>query len=144
MTKKRANPPSPGRPDASAVGQQLARLTARGLKVEAWREYGWATDKEFQFRIEKPTGVRGNSIPDVDVWMGFKSHDDRKSDAPRLWLFADGANWVVLLHDYVPGPGPGDFRHVHARLEDAVGDVWDYYFGDPARMQARWRAAGLG
>jgi hypothetical protein len=97
-----------------------------------------------QFRIEKPIGVRGNSIPDKDVWMGFKTHDDRESDAPALWLFADNANWVVLLHEYVPGPGPGDFRHTYACLGDAIADVLDYYFGNPDRMQAKWRAAGLG
>jgi hypothetical protein len=76
--------------------------------------------------------------------MGFKSHDDRESDAPALRLSTDNGDWIVSLHEYVPGPGPGDFRHLHGHLADAIADILDYYFGDPARMQAKWRAAGLG
>jgi hypothetical protein len=126
------------------IRAQLDRLTSRGLSVSPPSPHGPVDDKEIRFRIKKPKGVDGNSIPDTGVWMGFKASDDRESDAPALWLHTDNTDWVVLLHEYIPGPGPGDFRHIHGCLEDAITDILDYYFGDPGRMQVKWRAAGLG
>jgi hypothetical protein len=76
--------------------------------------------------------------------MGFQANDDREFDAPALWLFAEKATWVVKLHEYTPGPGPGDFHHTYDELPEAIEDVLDYYFGNPDRMQEKWRAAGLG
>ena len=66
--------------------------------------------------------------------------EERESDAPTLNLQSDNGTWVVSHRGGLcPGPGPGDFWHAHDRLDDAVGDILDFFFGDPARMRATWR-----
>jgi hypothetical protein len=58
-------------------------------------------------------------------------------DAPCPWLhFADG-RWVVTVHEYVPGPGPGDFVNRWATCEEAVADILDYLLGDPSRTSVK-------
>jgi hypothetical protein len=127
-----------------ALQRELARLTDAGLAVSRPQHCGPPDEKEFGFRVSKPRGAGGHSIPDTNVWMGFATADDRPSDAPLLWLSTDNGKWVVSLRECIPGPGPGDFENVHDRLGNAISDILDYYFGDPSRMQAKWRATGLG
>jgi hypothetical protein len=45
--------------------------------------------------------------------------------------------WVVTVHEYIPGPGPGDFVNVWDTPEEAVADILDYLLGDPARMRVK-------
>ena len=129
------------------VQQQLARLTDAGLTLtEPMERYAnIGDDHEFGFYVQKPREVKGNSLPNTEVWLGNELRDERKTDAPVVMLETDNGQWVVRCGgSFTPGPGPGDFRHVYDRLDEAVGDVLDFYFGDAARAQAIWKNEGMG
>jgi hypothetical protein len=84
--------------------------------------------------IGKPSTVAGNSIPGRTGHWGT-SGATVDSPCPRLH-FADGS-WVVTVHEYIPGPGPGDFVNRWRTCEEAVADVIDYLLGDLARMSVK-------
>jgi hypothetical protein len=124
------------------VQEQLQRLRSAGLAVsDAVRRYG---DNDFGFVICKPKSTPGNSFPIKEVWLGETLSDKRAMDAPALMLETDNGRWVLGYHMWTPGPGPGDFRHVYDRLDEAIGDVLDFYFGDPERVRRIWRNSGMG
>lgn len=56
-------------------------------------------------------------------------------DAPTVVLYSTGDTWVVLLHEHVPIMGVGDFENEWESPQQAVDDILDFYFGDPARMK---------
>jgi hypothetical protein len=58
-------------------------------------------------------------------------------NAPQLWLHRDGIRWFVTSHDYVPGPGPGDFVNEWDTAEEAVADILDIYFDTSARTDLK-------
>lgn len=119
--------------------QQLDRLRERGLEFSGPNFDGNPSNKEIWFCIEKPVGVPGNYILQSPFSSGIKN-DDRKTDAPRLHLSTSNGDWIVSLRELVPGPGNGEFEHIHFHLETAIADILDYYFGDPIRMKSLWRA----
>lgn len=57
-----------------------------------------------------------------------------------MWFHSDGKKWVVTVHDYIPGPGPGDFRNEWDTPEEAVTDILDFFFGDQTRMNVKREA----
>jgi len=86
--------------------------------------------------VGKPNDVPGNSI------AGYEGHwgtTGRVVDAPSPRLHYDPApgKWVVTVHEYIPGPGPGDFVNEWDTPEGAVADILDYLLGDPARMRVK-------
>src|SRR5437879_2816939 len=96
----------------AVIEPELMRLTSAGLEVSPPCQHGFMYDAanrdEFGFGILKPKSVGGNSVP---------SAGERPTDAPRLSLFTDNGTWIVEVHEYTPGPGPGDFKHIHTRLD---------------------------
>ncbi len=86
--------------------------------------------------IAKPAAIKGHSLPEYKAWWDV---DGPVLDAPSLFLHANSGRWFVTSHDYVPGPGPGDFVNDWATPEEAIADVLDFYFGSPTRMNAKHR-----
>lgn len=85
--------------------------------------------------VGKPKGVGGNSLEDYGSSWGLNGPD---LDAPALTLHAEAeGRWFVTLHACIPGPGPGDFVDEWATPQEAVADILDFFFGDPARMGAK-------
>jgi hypothetical protein len=80
--------------------------------------------------IAKPVSVAGNDVPGFDCQFG----DSEMRVGPALFFHRAGAKWIVTSHDFVPGPGPGDFVNAWDTPEQAVADILDFYFGDPVRM----------
>jgi hypothetical protein len=91
--------------------------------------------------VGKPQRAGGHSLPD---FVGYWADGDLRLDAPTLYLHTCGSRWFVTSHDYVPGPGPGDFIREFASPEEAVSDILDFYFGDPARMALKRNAGHSG
>lgn len=119
---------------AAILKQHLDRLRDTGLLVS---DPFVANHVAFPdgVMVAKPASVKGNSLPDFECsWGGCKL------DAPSLSLHSGGARWFVTSHDFIPGPGPGDFVNEWATAEEAVADVLDFYFGNPARMDVKRRA----
>lgn len=80
--------------------------------------------------VAKPTSVAGNDVAGFDCQFG----DSEVRVGPALFFHRDGAKWIVTSHDFMPGPGPGDFVNAWDTPEEAVADILDFYFGDPVRM----------
>ena len=117
--------------------EALARLTDAGLLVsdpfvETHAGYpGGVT-------VAKPASVPGNGIPGYDAgWGTGWGMTAIHLDAPALQLHGERGCWVVTSHDYVPGPGPGDFVNEHRLINDALDDILDFFLGNPDRMQTK-------
>jgi hypothetical protein len=90
--------------------------------------------------VAKPASLPGHSLPGYEAWWGMSGV---RLDAPGLYFHSDGSKWFVTSHDYVPGPGPGDFVNVWNTPEQAVADILDFYFGSPNRMDVKRRAGAV-
>lgn len=79
--------------------------------------------------------LKPRSNPD-DHSPGMECHGERGifiTDDPMVWLYPYDDVWFVTVHEYAPGPGPGDFTDVWDTPDEAVTDLLDYLFGDPVR-----------
>ena len=84
--------------------------------------------------IGKPASVNGNNIPDYE-WGWYST--DLVLNAPLVYFHREENDWVVTVHDYMPGPGAGDFVNRHDSADKAIQDILDYYFGDPSRINSK-------
>ncbi len=91
---------------------------------------------EHGVRVGKPTAAKGNLIPGYEA--GYVTMGDEveppEMDAPYVVLFSKGKEWFVRAQECIPKPGHGDFTNVWTTADEAVQDILDFYFGDPARM----------
>lgn len=87
---------------------QFDRLREKGLLLSA--PYG-SDHAGFPngVRIAKPESVHGNGVPGHEVHWGIE-RDAVVVDAPVLTFHGDDGQRIVECHQWVPGPGPGDFR----------------------------------
>ena len=100
----------------------------------------WEDDHPFMpscVGVAKPVHVAGNRQPSRATRWGMGDI----VDTPTLNFFYSDGNWHVVCHEYKPGPGPGDFHDQWSTGEEAIRDILDFFFGEPARMNARSRAA---
>lgn len=111
----------------------IERLRSAGLFVsEPWpSDHVWPNN----VLVGKPVGVPGNSIPGFSTGFGISDRVEFDGPPARFWF--NGEVWLVLAEEYCPGPGPGDFLDEWNTPEEAVEDILNFYFGDPARMQAK-------
>jgi hypothetical protein len=87
--------------------------------------------------IYKPHGAGGNCLP---VNGYYQAGDAPIIDAPRAILHAERGKWIMTVREGIPLPGPGDFTNEWDTPEQAVADILDYFFGDPARMLVKRHA----
>jgi hypothetical protein len=81
--------------------------------------------------IAKPASVEGNHV------NNYKSScDEIPINAPAVLLLPTEQGWMVLNQEHIPTSGPGDFKNVWQTQQEAVDDILDFYFGNPARMDA--------
>ncbi|MCB9469966.1 MAG: hypothetical protein H6677_16970 [Candidatus Obscuribacterales bacterium] len=113
----------------------LEKLRTSGLHVShtipAFNDGVW---------VGKPVTTRGNSIQGYEPGYIVIGDDPLppKMDAPMLKFHKTKTEtWMVRGDDYVGGPGPGDFNNEWNTPEEAIEDILDFYFGDPARMRAK-------
>ena len=114
---------------AQIPDEVVSKLRGAGLLVDRCFD---ADDREFPggVVIAKPVGVAGNEVAGFDCSFG----DSGARVGPAVFLHHDSSKWIVTSHDFVPGPGPGDFVNAWDTPDEAVADVLDFYFGDPVRM----------
>lgn len=124
--------------------EYIRKLESHGLFVS---EAGEA-DSAFPggVLVGKPESVKGNCIPRFvrSYAPDLKLIDDQiqicdevRCDAPLVRLFGTGDSWFVLSQDYSPVFGPGDFKDEWATIDEAVGDILDFFFGSPLRMKLK-------
>lgn len=89
-------------------------------------------------RVAKPRSTPGNALQGEGSMLAIAAGKEVTTlDAPILELYTNGNSWFVRSHDWVPGPGPGDFVNEWSTVDQAVIDILDFYFGPPARMEAK-------
>lgn len=62
--------------------------------------------------IKGPVGGRGG----IRVLQG-----------PILWIYEEDGFWFAVKHEWIPGPGPTDFRCKYATAEEAVDRVLQFF-----------------
>lgn len=104
------------------------KLTDRSLKI-----FGDSN----RYTILKPIDVKGNHIPKWESLPIITEYNEKSevskeyvSDAPPLSLWFIKNSWRVIHHDWVPGPGPGDFNIEFKNEDDAIDFIITYYFSD--------------
>jgi hypothetical protein len=100
----------------------LEQLRAAGLIIQGPFPAGHRAFPDGVMMSREQETVHGNLA-------GLKS--------PVVWLHTKDERWYVNSLEYVPGPGPGDFGHEFATAEEAVADILDFFFGNPARIAAK-------
>ena len=68
---------------------------------------------------------------------GTESH----SDMPGIKLYKENLNWKISVHEYAPGPGPGDFDLVCGTEDQAVNEILHYFFDQNEWVEAASEAA---
>lgn len=94
--------------------------------------------------ICKPVSTPGNCIQDYS--SGYISIGDEPAcpdtDAPMLALYPEGDEWVVEGVESSGGMGPADFIDRWPSAEEALQDIFDFFFGDPERMRKKAERKG--
>src|SRR5262245_29664988 len=121
---------------AAIPGICLAQLQAAGLLISEPFDHDHEVFPDGVV-VAKQSSVPGNYLPDYECWCGGM---DVLLNGPAVWFHSDAPCWVVTSHDYVPGPGPGDFVNIWRTPEEGVADILDFYFGNPNRMQVKQSA----
>jgi hypothetical protein len=100
------------------------------------------------YPISLPQSSGGNGFPGYEVHFTDHCGLEQISHMPTLRLWGEAGHWNVEVRDYVPGPGPGDFRKIFVSLDDALRSILSYFFDpeddhfgdaqrDPRRQPAR-------
>lgn len=118
----------PGR--EGATDEAVQRLVDKGLLVGPEHGFGGPWPERSRI-VTKPREALGNCRPGDRTSWGL---DGPICDAPHLILAPELRGWTVECNQYVPGPGPGDFLHYWAALDEALDDIEDFYFGKPSRV----------
>ena len=90
----------------------LAKLKDQGLDVSGpWQEgmRGWLG----RFTVSRGRWVEGDGI--------------RVLQGPILWIYEEDGFWFAVKHEWIPEPGPTDFRCKYATAEEAVDRVLQFF-----------------
>ncbi len=111
--------------------QSILRLRERGLYVGDHPFYPKNHSAyPSGYIVIKPAQTPGNSVPDYDSLFDDSEGIEQVTDAPTVKLcFSNGA-WKIQVHEYIPGPGPGDFTQEFLTEEEAIAGIFHYFFED--------------
>jgi len=80
------------------------------------------------YTVILPAKNGGNRGYDIEFYFTDASGADAITYMPSVVIWGDGSVWHTTVHEYTPGPGPGDFNHVHTSLDEAFSDLMSYFF----------------
>jgi hypothetical protein len=89
----------------------------------------------------KPIVAGGNSIPESVSQFTNIDGSEGYSDMPSIKLYKEDVNWKISVHEYAPGPGPGDFDLVCGTEDRAVEEIFHYFFDENEWFEAARAAA---
>jgi len=90
----------------------LAKLKDQGLDISGpWQEggRGWLG----RFTVSRGRWVEKGGISVLE--------------GPILWIYEEDGFWFAVKHEWVPGPGPTDFRCKHATADEALDRVLQFF-----------------
>ncbi len=100
----------------------VTELRTQGLSV-LLMENGRGT-----YLVLKPSGTPGNAIPGRQGWFKNEAGEQVFSDAPAVHVSPVEGEWEMRVHEWVPGPGPGDFRKRVASEQELLIALETYFF----------------
>lgn len=112
-------------------------IRALGLHIDSEPFFG-ADHRAFPngYLVIKPSNTRGNHVPGLKAsfrnWLGIED----TSDAPVVYVHFQGAEWQYEVSEYVPGPGPGDFRRSACNEHELLERLKKYFFEPNADFEA--------
>ena len=96
------------------------------------------------YPVTLPAESGGNRGSDIESFYTDTYGNEAKSFMPSAVIWGDGSAWYTEVHQYAPGPGPGDFRHTHGSLEEAYADLVSYFFdASNVNFQAKAKASNI-
>ncbi len=108
----------------------LLHLKNAGLHVS--KPYKEGHSLENGVLVGKPISTKGNSLPDFEI----EFHGEL-IDAPPLYFYSTGHEWIVCMQEGIPDFAPGDFLNTWKKPEEAVEDILDFYLGNSERMKVK-------
>lgn len=78
--------------------------------------------------VIKPEKTPGNHRPGYTSWFTSYLGDEEKSDAPAVYVHFKEATWWYEVSEYIPGPGPGDFRRSVPGENELLEKLRLYFF----------------
>ncbi|HEY9676766.1 MAG TPA: hypothetical protein V6C76_02105 [Drouetiella sp.] len=89
--------------------------------------------------VVKPESVPGNCIQGTRSGLNFfiDVPPCPNSDAPMLKLIHDKDKWLVDGWDCAGDMGSADFVNEWGTPEQALDDIFDFFFGNPDRVRAK-------
>lgn len=117
--------------------ESINKIRALGLDVNSDPQFA-PNHSSFPngYVVIKPTSTPGNHVPGWEGW--FKDHRgvETVTDAPGVYVWYKGAAWRYAVLNYVPGPGPGDFRRSTTNEVELLRKIEEYFFSPNADFEA--------
>lgn len=82
------------------------------------------------YLISLPESAGGNVLFDEKVYTRDDQGQDQLTRMPTLTLWGEAGDWNISAWEWVPGPGPGDFKKKLVSLDEALAKIMSYFF-DP-------------
>ena len=105
---------------SALTDETLLKIRSKGLSVLSMHRGNYL--------VLKPFRTQGNSIPGRQVWFKNEAGEEEFSDAPSVEIWPIEAGWEMRVHEWVPGPGPGDFRRRVPSENALIADLDTYFF----------------
>jgi hypothetical protein len=91
-------------------------------------------DDPRDYLVAKPASVTGNSLKDYEMHL---APEGILLDMPAMRIFMKDGAYHAVVHEYIPGPGPGDFHNAYESAQELLSDIREYYFGNMALVENR-------
>lgn len=109
--------------------ESIEALRALGLHISAEPFFGGNhVAYPNGYLVIKPSAVTGNHIAGYESWFINYLGVEELSDAPSVTVYFKDGVWQYEVGEYVPGPGPGDFRRHVADEYDLIERLKQYFF----------------
>ncbi len=109
--------------------ESIVEIRALGLYVDA--EPCFVSDHVAfpnGYVVIKPEKTLGNFVPGREGWFTNYLGVDEITDAPPVYIFFKEGQWWYEVCEYMPGPGPGDFRRSAESEPEVLEKLRVYFF----------------
>lgn len=115
--------------EARLSHQLISEIKSKGLIVDdhpffAKDHSGWPSG----YLISKPRDVTGNRLPVWEEISKDNSGYDIACDMPTMTIWKTAQGHQIEVHNFVPGPGPGDFQMSFESDDAVLASILNYYF----------------
>ena len=148
VARKNAAAQEPHPQDSLLSEGAVQRLRAHGLRVRDVPTFGPRhVAYPSGYMIVLPAAAAGNKIPGTESYFGEPPTPENATHSPSLNLWRAPPGWRISVHQYAPGPGPGDFTEEYGTEAQAIDAVLSYFL-DPENRHFKaalehWLQAGV-